>query len=110
VLSAGIIGLTLRNFAMMPFIKKNYPRNYLNEPRVEGLSLRNAALRKGFWIGAAVNDSETPAFDQALSESFTSVTTENALKWGELRKKMSIPYDFARADRIITQPLSREPG
>jgi endo-1,4-beta-xylanase len=107
VLSAGIIGMTFKNYAMMPFIKKEYPRNYLTEPRVEGRSLREAALRKGIWIGAAVEDSETPAFDQALSESFTSVTPSNALKWGELRKKLSLPYDFTRADRIVNAALSK---
>jgi endo-1,4-beta-xylanase len=105
--SVGIIGMTLRNFAMVPFIKKNYPRKYLIEPRVDGLSLRDAASRKGIWIGTAVDDSTTPAFDQALSESFTSVTTENALKWGELRKKMSLPYNFARADRIVDAALDK---
>jgi endo-1,4-beta-xylanase len=107
ILSAGIIGMTLRNFAMMSFIKKNYPRNYLTEPRVEKLSLRDAALRKEFWIGASVEDPETPAFDQALSESFTSVTVQNALKWGELRKKMSLPYDFTMADQIVDAALAK---
>lgn len=107
VLSMRIIGLTFRNFAMMPFIKKKYPRNYLTEPRVPGLSLRNAALRRGIWIGAAVDVSETTAFDQALSKSFTSVTMENALKWGELRKRLSIPYDFTKADRIIDAALAK---
>ena len=106
-LSAGIIGTTLLNFAMLPFIKREHPRNYLAEQRVKGTSLRDAALRKGIWIGAAVDDVETPAFDQALSESFTSITTENALKWGELRKKMSLPYDFSRADRIVDAALAR---
>jgi endo-1,4-beta-xylanase len=92
---------------MMPFIKKKFPRNYMIEPRVAGLSLRDAALHRRIWIGVAVDDSESPAFDQALSESFTSVTTENTLKWGELRKKLSLPYDFTKADRIVDAALAK---
>jgi len=107
VLSAGLIGLTIRNNIMAPFLRKEFPRNYRTEQRAEGLSLRDAAQRRGFWIGAAADDPDSPAFDQALSESFTSVTPENALKWGELRKKMSLPYDFSRADRIVDAALAR---
>lgn len=103
-----MFGLTLKNFIVGPFYKNKLKLSKVPEPPVKKTSLRNAALKKGIHLGAAVQYSQTPAYKQALYENFTSVTPENDLKWGSVRKKMSMKYDFSRADRIVDEALSND--
>ncbi len=90
---------TAANFALSPFYKRKEANTA--EAQSGPPSLREAVLAAGIHLGAAVHDTDTRAVDQALAESFTSVTPENALKWGALRKTLSGPYDFTDADSIV---------
>jgi endo-1,4-beta-xylanase len=101
-----IFALTFKNFIIAPFYKKKLKLSTMPETPAEKPSLRDAALKKGIHLGAAVQYEQTPAYKQALYENFTSVTPENDLKWGSIRKKLSEKYDFSRADRIVDEALS----
>ncbi len=90
---------TAANFALGPFYKKRIAHEAA--VRIDGPCLREAVLKRKFHLGAAVSDTEAPSFSRAFQETFTSLTPENALKWGSLRKTLSGPYDFTDADRIV---------
>jgi endo-1,4-beta-xylanase len=100
-----MFAVTFKNFIIGPFYKNKLKPNPAPETPVKKPLLRNAALNKGIHLGAAVRNEDVPAFKRILSESFTSVTPENALKWGSIRKKLSEKYDFSRADRIVDEAL-----
>jgi endo-1,4-beta-xylanase len=105
---ASIFVRTFKNIITTPFYKKRLKLNTLPEPPVKKVSLRDAAMKKGIHLGAAIQYKQTPAYKQALYGNFTSVTPENDLKWGSIRNKLSGKYDFSRADSIVDEALSND--
>ncbi len=63
-------------------------------------ALAAAARRAGVEVGAAVDTDLDVATFALTAREFTSVTTENALKWRPLAPT-STGYDFARADGLV---------
>lgn len=102
---AWMFPLTFRNFIIVLFYKWKLKRIYVPKHPPRRPLLRNAAKKRGIYLGAAVNDMETPEVGKAVIDNFTSITPENDLKWGNIRKSMLVPYDFSRADRIVDTAL-----
>jgi len=103
--TARIFLLTLRNFLIAPFYKRKLKLKDKAQYPPQPTFLREAAVNRGIHLGAAVSDMDTPAVRQAVIDNFTSITPENDLKWGRIRKSMRDPYDFNRADRIVDTAL-----
>src|SRR4051794_25379677 len=66
-------------------------------------TLRDVANRTGRFVGTAVNDGrlgDGPYKNIAKSE-FSSVTAENAMKWGSVEPNRG-QFDWAAADRLLS--------
>ena len=77
---------------------------YLDQPVSYNTSLVAEAIKRDFYIGAAVeNDS---LFHHVAREHFNSITPENATKWGWLVQKNQVnEYDFTSADSIVDHAI-----
>ncbi len=62
--------------------------------------MREAATREGIEIGVAVGLAQVKAQGPLVAREFTSVSTENALKWAALEPQPG-RYAFADADAIV---------
>ena len=65
--------------------------------------LRVLAQRRGFHVGAAVNDKalkDDPLYSEVLAREFNMVTCENAMKFGPLRPARD-QFAFEAADAIV---------
>jgi endo-1,4-beta-xylanase len=71
-----------------------------NGGQTEAVGLADAARQAGLTVGAAVNTDAS--FEQlaVTSREFTSVTAENAMKWGSLAPTSS-SFNFSDADRLV---------
>lgn len=98
-LSFRVIAKTISGFVLRPFTNRDYPRTYMNADGHDSVGLKAAARRRVFFLGMASDKAESSDFAQRLSESFSFVTPENALKWGVLRNRLSEPYDLSRLTR-----------
>ena len=80
---------------------REYARTYLeSDPPTEMLA--EAAAKKGFFIGAAVNKSVNPIYAQLVPSQYNPITPENATKWRRLLVNDKIgQYDFKEADAIV---------
>ncbi|NJQ16280.1 endo-1,4-beta-xylanase [Streptomyces bohaiensis] len=65
-------------------------------------TLREAAASQGRFIGTALNDAllGDPAYTAIAGGEFSSVTAENAMKWGSLEPNRG-QYNWAGADRLV---------
>lgn len=104
-----MFALTVKNFMVGAFKKKPIPKLYktaISEKATGGLTLKEAAQKRGVFIGAAIGDVDSPAVQELFPNHFNSATAENAMKWGELRKSLAGSYDFSKADAIVDYALS----
>ena len=62
--------------------------------------LRDVAERMGFEIGVAIGPDEVARHGPLIAREFTSITTENTLKWGALSPRPEF-YDFTAADAVV---------
>ena len=65
-------------------------------------ALGEAARGAGIHVGAAVDTTDTTSQRETVAREFTSVATENVLKWGPLSPAPGV-YDFSAADPIVDQ-------
>ena len=66
--------------------------------------LAAAAAATGRLVGAAVDHGallNEPAYSQLLAQEFSSVTPENATKWGALQPSSRDSWSFTQADAIV---------
>jgi endo-1,4-beta-xylanase len=63
-------------------------------------TLAETADQAGVWIGAAVASPDRQSERATVPTHFSSVTTENALKWGALAPRLG-EYDFSQADALV---------
>jgi endo-1,4-beta-xylanase len=65
-------------------------------------TLRQAADKRGFLIGAAVNPDllSQPDYARTLSEQFNTVVAENAMKFASVQPREG-KFDFAAADKLV---------
>jgi endo-1,4-beta-xylanase len=64
-----------------------------------GCTLAETARQAGVFVGTTIGSPDLPAEQATIPRDFNSITTENAMKWGELAPTVG-NYDFADADAI----------
>lgn len=69
-------------------------------------TLAEVAGQTGFWVGAAIADSEGDLEQKTIGVHFNSVTAENAMKWGSLAPSVG-QYDFQKADALVAFAAKR---
>ena len=63
-------------------------------------TLAETARQAGVFVGGAIGSPDLPAEQATIPRDFNSITTENAMKRGELAPTVG-NYDFADADIVI---------
>jgi len=104
-IAVGVFGVEILLLAIGYFVyftPVEYPRTYLDEPAPETGSLAEIAREKSFYIGAAVNMADNPAYRKLVPSEYNSITPENYTKWRQLLANEAIGnYDFSKADAIV---------
>lgn len=85
---------------------REYPRTYGEPP--EAPTLAEEAVRRGVWIGTALDSVTDEPAEDVVPRHFNSATPTRALKWGRLvRDGEPGRYDFSEADTMVDWALER---